>query len=317
VFLMSAAFPDSGSASNRPVPVSSDPLKSVFDKGSAGYARADGRRSGLERPEPVEVRVDVAYPARMYDYYLGGKDNFPVDRDAAEKALTAFPNLRTTAAENRAFMRRATAYLTRAGYRQFVDIGTGIPTRPNLHEIAQGIAPDTRVLYVDNDPKVLAYARALLTSSPEGRTAYLAADLREPADILNAPALDETIDLDTPVVLSLVAVTHFLPDDTNPHAIVTTLLDTLPAGSALMLSHITADFDPDPMTNLVATYQNAGIPIQARSHAEITAFFHSLDLIDPGVVSCHRWKPDPDTPTADIPADATVSCYAAVGRLPR
>jgi hypothetical protein len=249
----------------------------------------------------------------MYDWYLGGKDHYPADQKAAENALAVFPNLRTTARENRAFLRRATAYLTRAGFRQFLDIGTGMPTSPNLHEIAQAIAPDARIVYVDNDKLVLAHARALLTSSKQGRTAYIDADIRDPSVILRAPELRDTLDLDQPVVLSLVAVAHFLTDADAPYSVVAELLAGLPAGSALMLSHITADHDPTAMAELVATYQAAGIPVQARGYTEIGRFFGGLHLVAPGVTSCHRWHPDGTTTAELTPTDADVSCYAAVG----
>jgi hypothetical protein len=264
-------------------------------------------------PSRVELAFDRPHPARMYDYYLGGKDHFAVDREAADKALSAFPNLRTTARENRAFLRRATAHLTRAGYCQFLDIGTGVPTEPNLHEVAQDVASAARVVYVDNDPLVLTHARALLTSNAPGHTAYLDADLRDPERILAAPELAETLDLNRPVVLSLVAVLHFIPDAFDPYGIVGTLLAGLPPGSALMLSHITADHDPGPMGDLVASYQAAGIPVQARSYDEIKRFFTGLDLDGPGITSCQRWNPDHDD-AINAPADAEVSCYAAVGR---
>ncbi|WP_045875818.1 SAM-dependent methyltransferase [Pseudofrankia sp. DC12] len=263
-------------------------------------------------PTRVGLALDRAHPARMYDYYLDGKDHFPADREAAEKALEVFPHLRTTARENRAFLRRATAHLTRAGYRQFLDIGTGVPTTPNLHEVAQSIAKEARVVYADNDPLVLTQARALLTSDPAGRTAYLHGDLREPEGILAAPELADALDLTRPVVLSLVAVLHFIPDAFDPYGIVATLLAGLPPGSALMLSHITADHDPAPMAELVATYEAAGIPVQARSREQVARFFTGLDLDAPGLTCCQRWNLD--TAAADAPTDAEVSCYAAVGR---
>jgi hypothetical protein len=267
----------------------------------------------LDNDNVVEIRTDVAHSARLYDYFLGGKDNFPADRAAARAALAAFPHLRTAAQENRAFLRRATAFLARSGVRQFLDVGTGIPTSPNLHEIAQSIAAETRVVYVDNDPIVLAHARALLTSGGAGRTAYLQADVRDPARILHAAELADTLDLSEPVALSLVALLHFLPDSDGPHGLVAELLAGLPAGSYLMLSHVTADFARDEVGRLVATYQKAGIPAQARSRQEIARFFTGLELLDPGIVPCHRWHPEPATAPSALP-DAAVSCYAAIGR---
>ncbi|ABW12495.1 protein of unknown function DUF574 [Parafrankia sp. EAN1pec] len=182
----------------------------------------------------------------MYDYYLGGKDNFPADREAAEQVIGTFPSVRALARQNRSFMTRATRYLAgEMGIRQFLDIGTGIPTSPNLHEVAQSLVPAARVVYADNDPIVLAHARALLASSPQGRTVYLDADLRDPESILDSPQLRETLDLTQPVALSLVAILHFIKGD-EPYAIVRRLLDALPAGSYLVLTHGTADLDPMP-----------------------------------------------------------------------
>jgi hypothetical protein len=259
-------------------------------------------------------RHDVPHAARMYDYYLGGKDNYPADREAAERAMAAFPNLPTAARENRALMRRAAGYLTRAGFRQFLDIGTGIPTRPNLHEIVQSITPDAAIVYVDNDPLVLLHSRALMASGPEGSTAYVDADIRDPAKILRAAW--DTLDRSQPVALSLVAVLHFLTDADDPYGIVAELLDGLPDGSALMFSHVTADFDPEPIGRLVATYSDAGIPVQARSATELVRFMDGLESVEPGITSCQRWHPDtPDRAATGIPAtDAEVSCYAAVAR---
>jgi hypothetical protein len=250
----------------------------------------------------------------MYDYYLGGKTNYPADRSAAEQVLTAFPAARVAAQQNRAFLHRAVRFLAgEAGISQFLDVGTGIPTNPNLHEIAQSITPETRVVYVDNDPIVLAYARALLTSGGAGRTGYLQADVRDPVRILRAAELADTLDLSEPVALSLVALLHFLPDSDGPHRVVAELLAGLPAGSYLMLSHVTGDFARDEVGRLVATYQDAGIPAQARSRQEIARFFTGLELLDPGIVPCHRWHPEPATAPSALP-DAAVSCYAAVGR---
>jgi hypothetical protein len=266
--------------------------------------------------EPTDLRTDRAHPARMYDYYLGGKDNFPADRVAAEQALTAFPNLRITAQQNRAFLRRAAAYLAQKDILQFLDIGTGIPTSPNLHEVTQRIAPQTRVVYTDSDPIVLAHARALLTSTPEGRTTYLDADIREPEKILRSAEVVDTLDLTRPVALSLVAILHFLTDKDAPGEVVRRLVDALPVGSYLMLSHITADFAPNEMAALVATYEKAGIATQARSRDEIAAFFDGagLHLADPGIQPCQRWHPEESADS--LPHDAAVSCYAAVGIKP-
>jgi S-adenosyl methyltransferase len=263
---------------------------------------------------PTDLRIDQPHPARLYDYLLGGKDNYPADREAAEQAIADGIDLRAAARQNRAFLRRASHYLAAdAGIRQFLDIGTGIPTSPNLHEIVQAVGPESRVVYVDNDPLVLTHARALLTSTPQGRTAYLDADLRDPASILAAPELHHTLDLTRPVALSLFAILHFIPDDAGAYDIVRILVAALPAGSYLAISHGTADFDPG-MHESVARYRAQGIPTQARSHDEIARFFDGLDLVDPGIEVLHRWRPDGPTPPGIT--DATTSVYGAVARKP-
>ena len=271
-----------------------------------------------EKIDSVELRTDVPHSARMYDYYLGGKDNFAADREAAEQALAAFPHARTTARANRAFLRRAVRYLvTEAGIRQFLDIGTGIPTSPNLHEVAQGAAPECRVVYTDNDPIVLAHARALLTSTPEGRTAYLNADLREPAKILESAELRDTLDLTQPVALSLVAILHFFPDETDPFGIVRTLLDALPSGSYLVLSHGTSDFStPEVARRFLEVYRSRGIPMQARTRDEVARFFDGLDLVEPGIQTTHRWRPDLADEDESSLTDEEVAAYAAIARKP-
>ncbi|OHV47148.1 SAM-dependent methyltransferase [Pseudofrankia sp. BMG5.36] len=261
----------------------------------------------------VDLQPDRPHSARMYDYYLGGKDNFPADREAAQQALAEFPHGRTTAGQNRAFMHRAIRYLAgEVGIRQFLDIGTGIPTSPNLHEVAQQIAPDARVVYADNDPIVLVHARALLTGTPTGRTAYLDADLRDVEAILASAELRETIDLTQPVAVSLVAILHFFPDADDPYGVVQRLLDALPSGSHVVISHVTGDYAPETWTRLIETYRGRGIPAQARSHGEIARLFEGLDLVEPGIQVAHRWRPD-----AAVPAgltDAEVSVYGGVGR---
>ncbi len=253
----------------------------------------------------------------MYDYYLGGKDNYPVDREAAEKVLAAAPNVPVMARENRDFMVRAARYLAvEVGIRQFLDIGTGLPTSPNLHEVVQHVAPDARVVYTDNDPLVLVHARALLTSSARGRTAYLDADLRDPPAILAADEVRETLDLRQPVALSLIAIMHFVEDADDPYGIVAQLLDGLPSGSALMLSHVTADHDP-AVSEVAALYRTGGIPTAVRSRAEVGGFFGGLNLVTPGVAVVHRWRPDPPAAVGDGGlSDAEVSVYGAVAMKP-
>jgi len=249
----------------------------------------------------------------MYDYYLGGKNHFAADRKVAEKLLASVPSGRTGARENRAFLGRAVRYLTaEAGVRQFLDIGTGLPTTNNVHEVAQEAAPSTRVVYVDNDPLVLAHARALLTSSPEGRTAYIQADLRDPAVILNDAATRDVLDFSQPVALMLVAVLHFMPDEFKPAAAIATLLDALPSGSYLVASHLTAEHDPAGSAAGMRAYQAAGVPIQLRDSAEFAALaFTGLELVPPGVVLVSEWRP---TGMGPRPTAAEVNCYGAVAR---
>lgn len=264
-----------------------------------------------EQLTPVDLKIDVPHTARMYDYYLGGKDNYPADRQAAEQALAVFPNARTAARENRAFLVRTTRYLAgEVGIRQFLDIGTGIPTSPNLHEVAQAIAPDARAVYADNDPIVLAHARALLTSTPEGRTAYIDADLRDTDRILAAPELRGTLDLTRPVALSILSVFHFVPDEDDPYGIVGRLMDALPSGSYLVLTHITPDCAPAEIERVAEVYRRQGIPGAPRSRLEVERFFEGLELIEPGVQVLHRWRPD-STSNGDL-TDAEVSVYAGV-----
>lgn len=262
-----------------------------------------------------ELRTDVPHSARMYDYFLGGKDNYEADREAAEKALQEFPAARVTARTNREFMRSATRFLAGEGIRQFLDIGTGIPTEPNLHQVAQELAPQSRVVYVDNDPMVFSHARALLVSAPEGRTSFVLADVAKPADILGAPELLETLDLSQPVAVSLMALLHFVPGDV--HDIVHTLMEPLAPGSYLAISHVTTDFDdgatdPDGMARLLQVYIDRGIPVRPRTRAEVERLFDRLELVEPGVEVIHRWRSD----AAEFPPghDKNVSLYGAIGK---
>ncbi|MGW2372187.1 MULTISPECIES: SAM-dependent methyltransferase [Kitasatospora] len=275
---------------------------------------------GPAQPAGPRIRQDIPHSARMYDYFLGGKDNFAVDREAAERVLTAFPTMRTAVRANRTFMHRATRALARRGLRQWLDIGTGIPTSPNLHEVAQAVEPSARVVYADNDPVVLAHSRALMTSTPQGRTAYVHGDVRDPAAILTTPQVAQTLDLTRPVVLSMIALLHFVPDLEEAHAIVRHLLDPLPAGSALVLSHATAELDPPGATKVEEIYNQAGTSLRLRPEAEFATFFEGLDLLDPGIVPAHRWHPEGTDDDADpLPAtvtDAQVSFYAAVALKP-
>ena len=269
--------------------------------------------------QPADLHTDRPHPARVYDYLLGGKDNYAADRAAAEAGIKANPNSRTPPRENRAFMRRAVSYLVReAGISQFLDIGTGIPTSPNVHEIAQDADPRARIVYVDNDPIVLSHARALLTSGPDGRTAYIDADLRDIEKILGSRDLLGTLDLSQPVALMLIAVLHFIPDADDPYGLVGRLVAALPSGSYLAVSHLTGDFDPAAWAGVAAVFRRSGVIMQVRSLPEVSRFFTGLDLIEPGVVSLPRWRPDRDAEVgqAGLPPDAAVSVFGGVARKP-
>ncbi|MFE4977178.1 SAM-dependent methyltransferase [Kitasatospora sp. NPDC056651] len=262
---------------------------------------------------PADLRPEIPHPARMYDYYLGGKDNFPADRAAAETALAANPEFRSTARANRGFLTRAVRYVADSGIDQFLDIGTGIPTAGNTHEIARSARPDARVVYVDNDPIVLSHARALMAGSGPGRTTVIQADLREPAAVLEAVREADLLDFARPVGLVLAAVLHFLRDEDEPYRVVATLLDALPSGSHLVLSHGTADFIPAEIRDRVTgVYDKATAPLVGRSREEVLAFFEGLDLLDPGVTTVPLWRPG----TAPAPGADRVSMYGAVARKP-
>jgi S-adenosyl methyltransferase len=260
-----------------------------------------GQGTGTDPELPQDINTDVAHPARVYDYWLGGKDNFPADRALAEHIMEAIPTMRTMAAANRAFLSRAVRYLAKeAGIRQFLDIGTGIPTSPNVHEVAQAVTPNSRVVYVDNDPIVLAHARALLTSQEAGETSFIRADLRQPKSILDHPTLMSTLDLSQPVAVMLVAVLMYFrdTDNPNPFEMVTTLLEAMPPGSYLAITHPTADFNPEAMGGAVAAAERSGVTLVPRNQAETEEFFAGLDVVDPGVTPVLSWRPDkpPDDP---------------------
>ncbi|MEV8510314.1 SAM-dependent methyltransferase [Actinoplanes sp. NPDC051475] len=251
----------------------------------------------------ADQRLDTtrAHPARRYDYWLGGKDNFAADRQSGDLVAAQFPAIRIAVVENRKFLRRAVTYLAEQGIRQFLDIGTGLPTAENVHQVAQHIAPESRVVYVDNDPLVLAHARALLTSTPEGKTAYLDADLRDAGAILADPVLHDTLNLTQPVALMLVSVLHFVTDDTLANEAVSTLLDAVPPGSYLVLSHATNDFmPPEAVDGIAAADRATRVDFAFRTREQIASFPSGLQLIEPGIVSTAEWRPDPgDQPLPD------------------
>ena len=273
-----------------------------------------GQGTGTDPELSPEINTNVAHSARVYDYWLGGKDNFPADRELAELMIQAIPNMRAMAAANRAFLSRAVRYLVgEAGVRQFLDLGTGIPTSPNVHEVAQATAPDTRVVYVDNDPIVLAHARALLTSQDAGETAFIMADLRQPGSILDHPTLTATLDLRQPVAVLAVGVLMYFRDSDrpNPFEMVATMLAPMPSGSYLALTTPTPDFNLEETAKAVAAAEAAGITLVPRSKAEVERFFTGLELVDPGVAPMLAWRPD------EPPADPESAYYwAGVARKP-
>jgi S-adenosyl methyltransferase len=260
---------------------------------------------------PREFDTGIPHSARMYDYWLGGKDNFAVDRELAEVFLQQIPSLREMAMENRDFVRRATHFLASQGIHQFLDIGTGIPTSPNLHETAQEVVPDARVVYVDNDPVVLAHARALMMSSDEGAMAYVEADLREPEKILQVPQLTRVLDPDQPVALMLIAVLMLLGEDDDPYGTVAALREALPSGSYLALTHPTQDFDPEAMGIVTAAATQGGMSFCPRTRDDVVKFFGDWELVEPGLVPVRSWQP------AKAPDDPESAYYwAAVARKP-
>jgi S-adenosyl methyltransferase len=261
--------------------------------------------------EPLDT--GRAHPARVYDFLLGGKDNFAVDRAAAAEGLKVNPNAATAPRQNRAFMRRTVNWLAaEAGVTQFLDIGTGLPTSPNMHEVAQAADAAARVVYVDNDPIVLAHARALLTSSPRGRTAYVDSNILDVDRILAAPEVRDNFDLSRPVALLLFAILHFFDDEAGPYEVVSRLMAALPSGSYLVVSHVTGDHEPERWAQFVEVMRRQGMPSHLRSHAGVARFFDGLDLVEPGVVPILRWHPDEETGLTD----AQVALYGGVGRKP-
>jgi hypothetical protein len=265
-----------------------------------------------DQQPPPPVDASVAHSARFWNYLLGGKNNYPVDREVGEQILARDPHLRECARADRGFLIRAVRYLTgEAGIRQLLDIGTGLPTANNTHEVAQAVAPEARVVYVDNDPLVLAHARALLTSTPQGATAYIHADMRQPDVILEQAA--QTLDLSQPVALMLLGIVNYVIDCEEAHAVVDRLLDALPAGSYLVLSHPTAEVHGEAVEESMRLWNSTGAaPIRTRSRQQLATFFNRLELLEPGVVSCSRWRPEP----SDLGVPAEVHQYCGVGRKP-
>jgi S-adenosyl methyltransferase len=265
---------------------------------------------GTSKGGPLEFDTSVANQARMYDYLLGGKDNYAVDRLATEAALKVYPEWAFTARANRAFLGRVVRFLAgEAGIRQFLDIGTGIPTAGNTHQVAQAIAPESRVVYVDYDPIVLAHARALLTSSDAGATEYIDSDLRDTGTILDQAG--QLLDFTQPVAVTLVAILHALPDADDPHAIVARLMDAVPSGSYLALSHLGREFLPPETLREMEDLSRGNIQQQFayRSQDQVMRFFAGLDPVDPGMVPIEDWRPEPG-----ITEKGKSALWGAVGR---
>ncbi|MFF9765511.1 SAM-dependent methyltransferase [Streptomyces sp. NPDC014636] len=256
--------------------------------------------------EAVHIDTSRPHPARIYDYLLGGKDHYEVDQRAGDELAAAAPEARIGVRANRAFLRRAVRYVVGSGVRQILDIGTGLPTSPNVHEVAQTAAPDVRVAYVDNDPIVAAHGNALLSRS--GSTRIVLGDLREPRSVLDDPEVRRLIDFDRPIALLLVAILHFLADTDRPAEVVATLRDALPAGSFLVLSHATGDFAD--RTAAQAVYTKATASLNLRGHAEVQRFFDGFELVEPGLVQVPFWRPDAPPP----PRSDEIGFYGGVAR---
>jgi hypothetical protein len=268
-----------------------------------------GQAAGQSETAKLPFDTSVAHLARIYDYWLGGKDNFAADREAAEQAIAANPGILDSARGNRAFLARAVRFLAvECGIRQFLDIGTGIPTANNTHEVAQSVAPESRIVYVDNDPIVLAHARALLTSDPAGATDYIDADLRDTSAILQRAG--QRLDFSRPVAVMLVAILHMIPDPDDPQAIVRQLMDAVPAGSYLTISHAARDIRPEAMAEMDKRLNSRlgsarGTP---RDREQVTRFFDGLELLEPGVVQPHQWHP------AEPPGGSELVLWCGVAR---
>jgi hypothetical protein len=259
---------------------------------------------------PAVLDTSAANPARVYDYWLGGKDNFAADRKAAHDAIAANPGILVEVRANRGFLGRAVRLLAaEAGIRQFLDIGAGLPSGDNTHEVAQRIAPDSRVVYVDNDPMVAAHARALLTSSTGGETCCLDADLLDVGELLDQAR--QKLDFGQPIAVMMLMLLHMIPDSERPHELVSRLMAAVPSGSYLVISHPASDIRAQSMAEMVELLTQTGPPMAARSHADVSRFFDGLDLVEPGVVALPNWRPD----SAGVPAEYATG-WCGVARKP-
>jgi hypothetical protein len=270
------------------------------------------RSSTPNQPASLKIDTNVAHSARIWNYWLGGKDNYPIDRSVGDQILAMFPHIAYLARADRAFLGRAVRYLvSEAGIRQFLDIGTGLPTADNTHQVAQRIAPECRIVYVDNDPLVLTHARALLRGTAEGATDYIDADLRDPDKILQEAA--RTLDFSQPMAVMLLGILHHISDDAEAYAVVDRLLDAVPSGSYLVIAHSTNEITGAAMDEAVRHWNQFGKPpMTLRTPQAIARFFDRLELLEPGVVSTSRWRPDPAEAGSQPPAETDEFC--AVGR---
>jgi hypothetical protein len=265
---------------------------------------------GEPRDSPLGFDISVAHPARVYDYWLGGKDNFEPDRIAAEEVIAVRPTIIRDIRANREFLGRVVRYLAgEAGVRQFLDIGTGIPSAGNTHEVAQSVAPDARIVYVDNDPIVLAHARALLTSTPQGACAYLDADLKDTGKILKEAA--RTLDFSRPVAVLFIGVLHLVADEDDPVRIMGDMLDATVPGSYLALTQPAKDINADQVAEGARRYnERVRVPQTRRTYAQTLRFFDGMEVVSPGLVQCHRWRPAPGA----VGLDENVSAYGGLAR---
>lgn len=279
------------------------------------------RRGQTERQAagrlPTTIDATVPHPARFYDYWLGGVDNYPADRRLGDEIAAHIPGIRSMAQANRAFLGRTVRYaINDLGITQFLDIGTGLPTARNTHQVAQEVDPRARIVYVDNDPLVMAHARALMKSTPEGRTAFIHADLRDPESILGDPRLRETLDPDRPVAIMLISVLMYFRDSDGIHDIVARLLDAVAPGSSLAISHATADFDPRHAKAAAAAAERAGVTMVLRNLHETEKLFAGTNLVAPGISTLERWHPElTEVPLFDVePHSGPAWAWAGMGR---
>ena len=278
---------------------------------SEGTPAGDGRESTPPPGHDATMSIDtsVAHVARVYDYWLGGKDNFAADRRAGEQAIQAYPDIVYSVRANRAILARTERYLAaEAGIRQFLDIGTGIPTANNTHEVAQSVAPGSNVVYVDNDPVVLTHARALLVSGEQGRTNYIDADLRDTGRILAEAAL--TLDFSQPVAIMLMAILQHIDEAEDPNAIVSSLLAAVPPGSYLTISHPAADLAAQQMAQMAERLNKLmAEKVTFRTRAQVAPFFEGLAMVEPGLVRVQEWRPD-----TEMEAKSPAALWGGMGR---